>query len=150
MNETLLGAYPCALHFTAGLRQGVLYVSSGHLCFETAIYPAANTKLPFSRISTAERCRYPSCERVFIARRVPVFRRDMYSNSLTHSLEHLPNMATRRDPVFHLIPNSIRLALNDRAPPLTFASFHPPASRDEAIELLSRCLKSAGATRSTA
>ena len=109
VNETLLGAYPCALHFTAGLRQGVLYVSSGHLCFETAIYPAANTKLPFCRISTAERC---------------------------------------RDPVFHLIPNSIRLVLTDGTPPLTFASFHPPASRDEAIELLSRCLKSAGATRS--
>jgi hypothetical protein len=43
VNETLLGAFPCALHFMSGLRQGVLYVSSGHLCFETALFPAANT-----------------------------------------------------------------------------------------------------------
>ena len=33
VNETLLGAFPCALQYQTGLRHGVLYVSSGHICF---------------------------------------------------------------------------------------------------------------------
>ncbi len=102
VNETLLGAFPCALHFMGGLRQGVLYVSSGHLCFETALFPAANTKLALSRVLAAERC---------------------------------------RDPVFHLIPNSLRLQL-DAEQALTFASFHPAAQRDECMALVLRCLRS--------
>ena len=30
VNETLLGAFPCALQYMAGLRHGVLYVSNPH------------------------------------------------------------------------------------------------------------------------
>ena len=98
LNETLLGAFPCALQFMHGLRHGVLYVSTAHLCFETTHLAAANTKVPMSRVLHAERA---------------------------------------RDPVFHLIPNAMRLHLEDGAS-LHFASFH---SRDDAYALLTRCLK---------
>jgi hypothetical protein len=53
VNETLLGAYPCALQFQAGLRHGVLYVSSGHVCFETTLCAAAGQKEPSARLTTA-------------------------------------------------------------------------------------------------
>lgn len=100
VNETLLGAFPCALHYLAGLRHGVLYVSTGHLCFETTLCAAANTKLPLSRVASLERS---------------------------------------RDPVFHLIPNAIKLYL-DQGEVLQFAAFQ---HRDEAHALLTRCLPSA-------
>ena len=41
-----------------------------------------------------------------------------------------------RDPLFHLIPNALRIDLSD-GPPLTFASF---AARDEALALLRSCV----------
>lgn len=59
VNEALLGAFPCALQQPAGLRHGVLYVSSGHVCFETPLCAAANTKLPLSRVASLERCHDP-------------------------------------------------------------------------------------------
>ena len=97
VNETLLGAYPCALQYMTGLRHGVLYVSSGHVCFETTLCAAANTKLALSRVASVERC---------------------------------------RDPVFRLIPNSIKLHVDDGTT-LHLASFQ---HRDEAHALLTRCL----------
>ena len=48
-------------------------MSTGHLCFETTLCAAANTKLPLSRVASLERS---------------------------------------RDPVFHLIPNAIKLHLD--------------------------------------
>ena len=104
MNETLLGAFPCALHHLAGLRHGVLYVSTGHLCFETTLCAAANTKLPLSRVASLERS---------------------------------------RDPVFHLIPNAIKLHL-EQGDVLHFAAFQ---HCDEAHALLARCLPAAAARR---
>ena len=95
-DETLLGSYPCALHYLNGLRQGVLYVSSRHLCFETSLFPSANTKLPLSRVHSAECC---------------------------------------RDPVFHLVPNSIKVRHGD-SETLCLASFHPSTQRDDAIEVI--------------
>lgn len=102
VNETLLGAFPCALHAAAharlGLRQGVLHVSTRHLCFEAALFAAAYTKLPLSRVASVEGC---------------------------------------RDPLFHLIPNAIKLSLDDGSA-LTFASFQ---HRDEALALVSECVR---------
>ena len=101
VNETLLGAFPCARLHGAGvgaaLRHGVLYVSTGHLCFETTLCAAANTKLPLSRVASLERS---------------------------------------RDPVFHLIPNALKLHL-EQGGALLFAAFQ---HRDEAHALLTRCL----------
>ena len=106
VNETLLGAFPCARLHGAGvgaaLRHGVLYVSTGHLCFETTLCAAANTKLPLSRVASLERS---------------------------------------RDPVFHLIPNALKLHL-EQGGALLFAAFQ---HRDEAHALLARCLPSAAA-----
>jgi hypothetical protein len=59
VNETLLGSFACALHFQHGLRPGELHVSTRHICFETAAFPAAHTKLPLARVQTVERCRDP-------------------------------------------------------------------------------------------
>ena len=59
VNEVLLDTFPCALHYMGGLRAGVLYVSTGHLCFETSTHAAANAKLPLARITGAEKTRDP-------------------------------------------------------------------------------------------
>ena len=116
VNETLIGVYPCALHAAApspthsglgspgprglhGLRQGVLHVSTRHLCFEAALFASAYTKLPLGRVVSVEGC---------------------------------------RDPLFHLIPNAIRINLDDGST-LVFASFQ---NRDEALALLSECVRS--------
>ena len=46
VNEVLLDTFPCALHYMGGLRAGVLYVSTGHLCFETSTHAAAESEGP--------------------------------------------------------------------------------------------------------
>jgi len=99
VNETLLGSFPCALHYQAALRQGVLHVSTRHVCFETSLFPAANTKLPLIRVQAVERA---------------------------------------RDPVFHVMPNALRLALDDGGA-LALGAFE---DRDDAYGLLRRCIKS--------
>ena len=98
VNETLLGAFPCALHTSFGLRQGVLHVSTRHICFEAMLFAAAYTKLPLVRITVVEAC---------------------------------------RDPLFHLIPNTIRLVLDDGTS-LVFASFQ---HRDEALTRIADCVR---------
>ena len=100
---TFLTTADASRHSLFSDMSGVLYVSSGHICFETSLFPAANTKLALPRITGAERC---------------------------------------RDPIFHLIPNSVRLVLDADMPPLVFAAFHPTAQRDECIAMVQRCLKS--------
>ena len=102
VNEALLGAFGCALHYSHGLRQGVLHVSERHLCFEAASYAAAYTKLPLSSIASVEPC---------------------------------------RDPLFHLIPNAIRVSADDGSA-LVFASF---VHRDEAHALLMKAIAADGA-----
>ena len=102
VNESLLGAFACALHYGHGLRHGVLHVSSRHVCFESATHAAASTKVALSRVATVEKC---------------------------------------RDPLFHLIPNAIRLGLDDGGS-LTFASVD---HRDEAYALLSKVVAGGGA-----
>lgn len=102
VNETLLGAFGCALHFDHGLHQGVLHISSRHLCFEAANYSAAYAKLPLSEVRAVEPC---------------------------------------RDPLFHIIPNSVRVSVGDGSPPLVFASF---MHRDEAVELLGNAVAADG------
>ena len=116
VNEALIGVFPCALHAAApspthsglgspgprglhGLCQGVLHVSTRHLCFEAALFASAYTKLPLGRVVSVEGC---------------------------------------RDPLFHLIPNAIRINLDDGST-LVFASFQ---HRDEALALLSECVRS--------
>ena len=116
VNEALIGVFPCALHAAApspthsglgspgprglhGLCQGVLHVSTRHLCFEAALFASAYTKLPLGRVVSVEGC---------------------------------------RDPLFHLIPNAIRINLDDGCT-LVFASFQ---HRDEALALLSECVRS--------
>ena len=104
VNETLLGSFPCAIHFQAALRQGVLHVSTRHVCFETSLFPAANTKLPLLRIAAVERA---------------------------------------RDPIFHVMPNAVRIALDDGGA-LVLGSFE---DRDDAYGLLRRCVKSLSEAR---
>lgn len=97
VNETVLGSFPCAIHFRGALRHGVLHVSTRHVCFETNLHRAASTKVPLLRVSAVER---------------------------------------HRDPVFHLVPNAIKLGLEEGAP-LVFGAF---PDRDEVFDLLCRCV----------
>lgn len=101
VNEELLGAFPCALHSGLGLRQGVLHVSTRHVCFEAALFASAYTKLPIERITSVE---------------------------------------AKNDPLFHLIPNAIRLCLDDGSM-LHFASFQ---HREEALALLAESVSNEG------
>jgi len=128
VNEVLLGAFGCALHLGHGLRQGVLHVSTRHLCFEAANHAQAFTRLPLSELTLVEPC---------------------------------------RDPLFHLIPNAIKVSWSggrdgaraegggggssaalapsivagDASGSLVFASF---AHRDEALALIRRAAEAEG------
>ena len=72
------------------------------------------------------------------ARALVCFEAALFAASYTK----LPLAAVRaaeacRDPLFHIFPNAIRLCLEDGRPDITFASFQ---HRDEALQLLTRCL----------
>ena len=58
-NEMLLGTFPCAIDSGMGLRQGVLHVSTHHVCFEAALFAASYTQIPLASILSIEGCRDP-------------------------------------------------------------------------------------------
>ena len=104
INETLAGAFPCAMHFRGGLHQGVLHVTTRQICFEARLEAEAYMELPLTRIAGVKPC---------------------------------------NDPLFHLIPNALHVAVDDGSH-LVFASFN--SNRDEAHALLARSLPGVAAT----